>query len=357
MVKLLIQPQDGIKALLTAIKQSKKTIEIVIFRFDRAEIEQALKKAVKRGVSVSALIAYANHGGEKHLRKLEMRLLEAGVTVSRTPDILVRYHNKMMIVDGRVLYVLSFNFTHLDIDHSRAFGIVTRKPKLVREARKLFAADSHRKVYKARQATFIVSPVNARKELAAFIGKAEKQLLIYDPNIADPEMARAIVNRAKAGVKVRVIGRMSRKHDNIDVRKLAGLRLHTRTIIRDGGDAFVGSQSLRKVELDKRREVGVIVRGRKTLGRMVDTFEADWSSKELSDTPEADAKDLKRAVKEAAAELSPLSPLVKEAVREVVDKAGGDDLDAGEMHATIGKAVKEAVRERVQEIMNESGDQ
>ena len=357
MKKLLIQPQDGVRALLSAIKKATQTIEIVIFRFDRAEIEQALMKAVKRGVSVSALIAYANHGGEKHLRKLEMRLLEAGVNVSRTPDVLVRYHNKMMIVDGRVLYVLSFNFTHLDIDHSRAFGVVTKKRKLVREAMKLFEADSQRKVYKAGHAGFIVSPVNARKELAAFIGKAEKELLIYDPNIADPEMARAIVARAKAGVKVRVIGRMSRKHDNIDVRKLTGLRLHTRTIIRDGSDAFVGSQSLRKVELDKRREVGVMVRGAKTMRRLVDTFDADWSSKELSDTPEADAKDLKRAVKEAAAELSPLSPLVKEAVREVVDKTGGEDLDADEMHATIGKAVKEAVRERVQEIMNESGDQ
>jgi phosphatidylserine/phosphatidylglycerophosphate/cardiolipin synthase-like enzyme len=355
-LKLLIQPQDGIKELLSALKKARTSIEIVIFRFDRAEIEQALKNAVKRGVSVSALIAYANRGGEKHLRKLEMRLLDAGVNVSRTPDILVRYHNKMMIVDERVLYVLSFNFTHLDIDHSRAFGIVTKKPKLVREARKLFEADSQRKIYQAGLATFIVSPVNARKELAAFIGKAEKELLIYDPNIADAEMAKAIVKRAKAGVKIRVIGGMSRKNEHIEVRKLTGLRLHTRAIIRDRRDAFVGSQSLRKIELDKRRELGVIVRGTKTLGRLVDTFDADWSSKELSDNPEADAKDLKRAVKSASAELTSLSPLVKDAVREVVDKTGGEDLDSGEVQVSIQRAVKEAVRERVQEIMNESGD-
>jgi phosphatidylserine/phosphatidylglycerophosphate/cardiolipin synthase-like enzyme len=92
MAKLLIQPQDGVKAILAAIKKAKRTIEIVIFRFDRAEIETALHAAVERGVQVSALIAYANRGGEKHLRKLEMRLLEAGVNVSRTPDVLVRYH-------------------------------------------------------------------------------------------------------------------------------------------------------------------------------------------------------------------------------------------------------------------------
>ena len=354
MVKLLIQPQDGIAPLLSAIKKATKTIDIVIFRFDRAEIEAALKAAVRRGVNVSALIAYANRGGEKHLRKLEMRLLDAGVTVSRTADDLVRYHDKLMIVDRSVLYVLSFNFTHLDIDHSRGFGIVTRKTKLVQEAMRLFEADSERKPYKAGVDTFIVSPVNARKQLAAFILKAKKELLIYDPNIADREMAKAIANRAKAGVTIRVIGALSKKHEQIEVHKLTGLRLHTRTIIRDRRDAFVGSQSLRTIELDKRREVGVIVSGKKTLSRLVDTFEADWSAKELSDNPEATAKDLKKAVKEASAELTELNPLVKDAVKEVVDKTGAEDLDPKEVQESIQKAVKEAVRERVQEIMDES---
>ena len=103
-MKLLIQPEDGIAPLLSAIKRAKKSVEIVIFRFDRADLEVELKAAVGRGVSVSALIAYANHGGEKSLRKLEMRLLDAGVTVSRTADDFVRYHDKLMIIDRRTLY-------------------------------------------------------------------------------------------------------------------------------------------------------------------------------------------------------------------------------------------------------------
>jgi hypothetical protein len=167
-------------------------------------------------------------------------------------------------------------------------------------------------------------------------------------------MARELVNRAKAGVKIRIIGGMSRKNSDIEIRKLTGLRLHTRSIIRDRSEAFIGSQSLRKIELDKRRELGVIIRGSKALKKLVDTFDADWSSKELSENPEATAKDLKRAVKSAAAELTELSPLVKDAVRDVVDKTGAEDLDPVETQESIQKAVKEAVRERVQEIMNES---
>src|SRR5581483_8790729 len=108
------------------------------FRFDRAEIEAALKAAVGRGVAVSALIAYTNRGGEANLRRLEMRLLDIGVSVSRTANDLARYHDKMVVIDRRVLFVLSFNFTHLDIDHSRGFGIMTRNNRLVQEAARLF---------------------------------------------------------------------------------------------------------------------------------------------------------------------------------------------------------------------------
>src|ERR1044071_8252862 len=184
-VKLLIQPEDGIESLVAAIKKAKTSVYIVIFRFDRAEIEAALKAAAKRGVSVTALITHANQGGEKSLRKLEMRLLEHGVTVSRTSDDLVRYHDKLLIIDRRVLYVLSFNFTHLDVDHSRGFAIVTRKKKLVAEALKLLEADNDRSKYEAGLDDFVVSPVNARRQLLALIHRARKELLIYDPKVAD----------------------------------------------------------------------------------------------------------------------------------------------------------------------------
>ena len=74
-------------------------------------------------------------------------MLEAGITVARTADDLIRYHDKFLIIDRRELFLLSFNFTHLDIDHSRCFGLVTTNPKLVAEAVKLFEADTKRQPY------------------------------------------------------------------------------------------------------------------------------------------------------------------------------------------------------------------
>ena len=43
---------------------------------------------------MTALIAFANRGGERNLRRLELRCLVAGITVARTADDLTRYHGK-----------------------------------------------------------------------------------------------------------------------------------------------------------------------------------------------------------------------------------------------------------------------
>ena len=64
-MKLIIEPADGVGPLLAAIKSAKKSVEIAIFRFDRKDIETALKAAAERGVKVTALIAFANRGGEQ----------------------------------------------------------------------------------------------------------------------------------------------------------------------------------------------------------------------------------------------------------------------------------------------------
>src|SRR6478672_9038753 len=98
-MKLIIQPDAGVAPVVMAIKQDKKSLDLTIFRLDRNEVTSALEAAVARGVNVRALIAHTHSGSDKALRKLELRLLAAGVTVSRTGDDLVRYHGKMMIVD------------------------------------------------------------------------------------------------------------------------------------------------------------------------------------------------------------------------------------------------------------------
>ena len=148
-------------AVLNAIKAAKTSIDTTIFRFDRAEIEKALEAAVGRGIKVRTLIAHTNRGGDKLLRKLELRLLGAGVTVARSGEDLARYHAKFMVVDDRTLIVMLFNFTALDAK-SRSFGVITSKRGPVLEASRLFEADATRQVCDPVPEVLVVSPENAR---------------------------------------------------------------------------------------------------------------------------------------------------------------------------------------------------
>jgi phosphatidylserine/phosphatidylglycerophosphate/cardiolipin synthase-like enzyme len=299
-----------------------------------------------------------------------MRLLATGVTVSRTDNDLVRYHGKMMIIDRKVLFLLAFNFTYLDMERSRTFGIVTNNGKHVAQAVKLFDADTQRQPYTAGSATFVVSPVNARKQLAAFIKAAKKELLIYDPEISDPAMIRILEARVRAGVAVRMIGKLKTTGSVLPPPKTLFMRLHTRTIVRDGSWAFVGSQSLRPVELDARREVGIIFRDPGAVACITRTFEDDWekpvpaaadAEAERNNPPSA-AKVAKKVAKAVVEEMPPVRPVFESTLRELAgpvadalleDRTG---LNHTEMEATVKQAVQDVVSQVVRDFVEEASE-
>jgi phosphatidylserine/phosphatidylglycerophosphate/cardiolipin synthase-like enzyme len=279
-MQVITQPDDGLTPILKAIKRARRSLDVVIFRFDLAEVEDALADAVERGVVVRALIAHTNRGGEKKLRKLEDRLLKAGATLSRTANDMVRYHGKVVVVDHRKAFVLGFNFTSLDVHKSRSFGLSTVNRKIVASLTRVIDADHNRVPPVISSPRLVVSPENARQQLMDFIKKAERELLIYDAAVTDDLVIALLIKRAAAGVRVRILGSLEKKwkDPSIKVKPLRGMRLHVRAIVRDRKSAFVGSQSLRKLELDKRREVGMITKDRRAAARIAAVFDADWKA-------------------------------------------------------------------------------
>jgi phosphatidylserine/phosphatidylglycerophosphate/cardiolipin synthase-like enzyme len=345
-VKLLEQPDDGAKAIVQAMDRAKERIEIAIFRFNRRDLEKAMIRAVNRGVFVHALIANTNRGGEKNLRQLEMRLLAHGVNVARTGDDLVRYHGKYLVIDRKELLILGFNFTYLDTEHSRSFGIITSDEELVGEAVKLFDADSKRQAYESASDRFIVSPVNARQQLSAFISAARKELIVYDTRIDDPRMVKLLDERAKAGVDIKIIGKLD-GNINLPARKLMSMRLHVRAMVRDGKHIFLGSQSMRVAELETRREVGIIFTDEKIAACISKTFEEDWKASEVqTGKPMHVAKTARRIAKAVTKSLPPID--------SVLEAAALVEIDSAKLQDALKVAVKQAVEELVLAAVDEA---
>ena len=354
-MKLLIQPEDGVKGILDALKSAKKSIQILIFRFDRSEIEKALMDAVQRGVTVQALIAYTNRGEERNLRRLEMRLLEKGITVARTADDLVRYHGKMFIIDGKEAFILGYNYTHMDIDLSRSFGVSTTTPSIVKEAQKLFECDCTRQPYKEGNAELVVSPTNARKSLTEFIEGARKKLWLYEMRISDRDFLKLLNKKISEGVDVRIISGVSAKNGAVPVRKLTS-RLHLRAILRDGNSAFVGSQSLRKLELEARREIGLIFKDKAIVAKMEGVFEKDWKQSEPSVSAEAVPSALmvpaKKVAKEVAKNVS-VRPVVEQVLEKLMESKDNTSIEPEEMAQTIHDAFKDEVQGAVVDALRD----
>jgi phosphatidylserine/phosphatidylglycerophosphate/cardiolipin synthase-like enzyme len=290
-----------------------------------------------------------------------MRLLAAGITVARTADDLVRYHAKMMIIDRQELFILGFNFTYMDIERSRSFGVFTKNPKFVREAVKLFDADTKRQAYEASVPGFVVSPQNSRAELCAFIQGAKRELLIYDPKIDDAPMVRLLEEKAERGVDIRIIGKLNAHSDRLKVRKLTHMRLHTRTMLRDGRSIFVGSQSLRTAELDARREVGVIFSDPKGAARLQKVFEDDWRPLEESgdkatlEQAVSASKVAKKVAKVITKALPPVGPVVSDVVKGISGDKAASELDVEELEMTVRETVREAVKDIVRGAVQDDG--
>lgn len=354
-MKLYVQPEAGLEPILAAIGKAKKCIQILIFRLDRPEIEKALVEAVERGVSVQVLVANTNRGGDKVLRRFEMRSLEQGITVTRTADDLVRYHGKMLIIDGKELLLMAFNFTHLDISLSRSFAISTSNKPLVEEAVRLFECDSKRKPYKAEDDDFVVSPVNAREQLTAFIRGAKKQLLMYEMKISDNDFVKLLNEKISQGVDVRVIGSTSNKGRTLPTRKLP-TRLHARAIIRDGRSVFLGSQSLRKLELEARREIGIIVHDAKIAKQVITVFDKDWKRAVAEQQP-VEVTGLinvpaKKVAKKVVKELN-IGPAVEQVLDRVLEKNDDVQLESKEVVEGVREAVHAEVHAAVTEALHQ----
>jgi phosphatidylserine/phosphatidylglycerophosphate/cardiolipin synthase-like enzyme len=167
--------------------------------------------------------------------------------------------------------------------------------------------------------------------------------------------------RAKAGVEIRIIGRIASRF-GLAVKKPVSMRLHTRTIIRDQHQAFVGSQSLRPEELDSRRELGLIVRDSKIIKKLIDTFEYDWAANEATkereiekeEAPVIPNKDTEKATQVLAQEMRPISLTLKKAVKKAVADAGEEAFEQSIVKKAVKKIVKQAVKEAVKEAAQQS---
>ena len=107
-IRVYFSPNGGCTdAIIREINQARSEILLQAYSFTSQPIAQALIRAQKRGVKISAVLDKSNRG-QKYSAATFLKNMGIPVFIDANHAIA---HNKIMIIDNRVVITGSFNFT------------------------------------------------------------------------------------------------------------------------------------------------------------------------------------------------------------------------------------------------------
>ena len=281
-ISLIVQPGDSFFPIVRAVDRAERSINLTVFRMDDPIIQRALIEARQRGVRIRVLISSSARGWEEKNRKLLKDAKEAGISTREPAGDCkrARYHYKTMTVDDEEALVFTFNPTRENLHYARDFGLEVYNPAIAAEINRLFDADWNGKPFEPdKDSPLLVSPFNSRKKMKTLLQTAKDSIHIADAKVEDPAIIRLLVEKARSGVLVRVLGdeeHSVRLPTEIEFRAAPRYKLHAKCTIVDGAAAVIGSMNLRTESLDRRRELSILVDDADVLRRLNAVFENDW---------------------------------------------------------------------------------
>ncbi len=133
----LVWSPGSAPTLLALIGSAVKTLDIYALEVEDDRINQAMKEAVARGVTVRLNMSYSTNW-KKALTSLD----SAGVqvkTFASSADFFI--HAKAIIADGKRMYVGSENFSGQSLDSNRELGILISKADIISSIQHTFEKD------------------------------------------------------------------------------------------------------------------------------------------------------------------------------------------------------------------------
>ncbi len=278
-----VGPEGLRERIVGWIGGATSTLDAATYLVDDEAILAALEAAQGRGVRVRVL-ADGTRGDNGAVLE---RLRAAGVDARAASEMFEHYHPKLLVVDGAAAVVMSANLNGYSMETERNHGVVLRDPRDVAHALSLFEVDFDDAPADLTCTRLVISPNNSRERIETLVGSAVEELRFEQLSFTDDAVRRLTLDRAAAGVRVRVIladpawiesntesARVLRD-GGVEVRFLRTLDNHAKLIASDGA-VFVGSENLSWTSLERNRELGIVSDDPSTVGPLVDSFEADW---------------------------------------------------------------------------------
>jgi phosphatidylserine/phosphatidylglycerophosphate/cardiolipin synthase-like enzyme len=300
-LSLFVEPAAGEAPVLDALDGANESIRLKVYLLTNPRVIDALKAAVERGVSVR-MIMELNPYGSTIDPNVVVDLKEAGVELKGDSLVFNYTHEKTMVIDDQVAFIMTGNMTASSFSANREYGIISRDPDDVAEIAAVFEADWERVGIDLSESRLFWAPDNARERILAFIDQSRITLDIEQQNTQDPEVIQHIEDALQRGVQVRVIsspgypieedtdepGREQLRQAGAHIRYLDDPYIHAKIFIIDGETGFVGSQNLTTNSLDFNREAGILFDDATPVAQLAAQFESDWAMATEDPFPTAD---------------------------------------------------------------------
>ena len=305
-LSLVTEPDDGIAPVLGMIAGASSSVDLVMYELDDARIGSALATDAARGVAVRVILSGGYEGATSTMNAAAYRSLAAhDVPVRYSPAYFSLTHEKSLVVDGKRAIIMTFNLVSKYYATGRDFGIVDLDAHDVAAMEDTFnddwrgsgSGDTARASLGGNDGDagddLLWSP-GSKQPLIDLIDAAQRSLYIYNEEMADTDVTKALIDAARRGVAVYVVmtgaaewkwefaelttaGAHVRTYADADD---APLYIHAKVIVVDDGSAaaraFVGSENFSETSLNENRELGIITADRAIIAGLVKTFSADW---------------------------------------------------------------------------------
>lgn len=295
-LQVFVEPAAGETPVLHAIEGAQRSVWVEVYLLTDRNVINAVEDAAQRGVQVRVLLEMNPYGAGTVSPQETLQELQAAGVQAEGADSAYHYtHEKAIIIDGATLLILTANLTKSALGGSsyadnREYGIVDSAVADVQEAASIFQADWQRTTPTLSDPNLVVSPVNARARISAFIAGAHTTLLVEDEEMYDQQSENALIAAAQRGVKVEIVlpqpsGSSGADPDvsrllqgGVHIRYISNVYMHAKMMVADGHLAFVGSENFSATSLDENRELGILIADQAVIATLTQTFQQDWSS-------------------------------------------------------------------------------
>jgi cardiolipin synthase A/B len=287
------EPGAGFSPVYRLISQAKHSIDLTMFELKDTTAEHDLGAAAKRGVSVRVILDEREKSSNTDAANY---LTSHGAKVVWSSTMYQYTHQKTLVTDQDKAMIMSANLTSQYYATTRDFLVQDNQKADITAIVKVFDADfAHQSVTPSDGHDLVWSPTDATDRLLALINGAKKNLRVYFEELSSSRIVTALVNAAKRGVGLQLVGEDQDHSYDKEFTELAaagahisyfhsstGYYIHAKMVEADYGTKnaamFIGSENMTTSSLTRNRELGLIISNHAALAAMVKTFAGDYGN-------------------------------------------------------------------------------